>query len=87
MKTLHLTLMKKWFDEIKDGLKKIEYRDIKPYWTKRFFDKEGNPKHFDNIFFRNGYGKNARSLYIEFKEIVINNKTMKYEIMLGEVLK
>lgn len=35
MKTLHLTLKKKWFDKITSGEKKEEYREIKPYWIRR----------------------------------------------------
>jgi hypothetical protein len=35
MKTLHLTLKKKWFDMILSGEKKEEYREIKVYWVKR----------------------------------------------------
>lgn len=35
MKTLHLTLKKKWFDMIASGEKLEEYRAIKPYWKKR----------------------------------------------------
>lgn len=35
MKTLTLSLKKKWFDMIKSGVKKEEYREIKPYWKKR----------------------------------------------------
>lgn len=35
MKTLHLTLKKKWFDMILSGEKKEEYREIKYYWIKR----------------------------------------------------
>ena len=53
MKILHLTLHRKWFDEILNGTKKIEYRNIKPYWTKRLSDS-GKPKKFDEILFRNG---------------------------------
>jgi len=52
MKILHLTLKKKWFDMIRSGIKKEEYREIKPYWRKRLLFKE-----FDAIHFRNGYGK------------------------------
>ena len=29
---LHLTLKKKYFDEILSGKKKKEYRELKPYW-------------------------------------------------------
>lgn len=37
-KILHLTLKKKWFDMIKSGDKREEYRDIKPYWASRLID-------------------------------------------------
>lgn len=36
MKTLHLTLKKKWFDMILSGEKVEEYREIKDYWAVRF---------------------------------------------------
>ena len=32
---LHLNLKKKWFDMIKSGSKKEEYREIKDYWARR----------------------------------------------------
>ena len=35
MKTLTLSLKRKWFDMIKSGEKKEEYRETKPYWKKR----------------------------------------------------
>jgi hypothetical protein len=35
MKTLNLTLKKKWFDMILSGEKSEEYRDIKDYWAQR----------------------------------------------------
>lgn len=36
MKTLNLILKKKWYDLIKQGIKLEEYRDIKPYYSKKF---------------------------------------------------
>lgn len=42
MKTLQLTLKKKWFDMIKSGEKKEEYREIKPYWIKRLISDDFN---------------------------------------------
>ena len=36
MKTLDLVLKKKWYDMIASGEKTEEYREIKPYWVKRF---------------------------------------------------
>lgn len=85
MKTLHLTLKKKWFDMILTGEKKEEYREIKPYWIKRiasawnFLDSDltywenGNEMfesvEFDVIIFKNGYSKNAPEMEIECKGI------------------
>ena len=38
-KILHLNLYRKYFDDIADGKKVIEYRDITPYWTSRLHNK------------------------------------------------
>lgn len=66
---LVLTLKKQWFDMILSGIKTEEYREIKPYWEKRFENYFG--KHYDIsqeiptrvwntqkkiVVFRNGYG-------------------------------
>lgn len=41
---LTFNLKKQWFDKIKSGEKTHEYREVKPYWTRRianiFSDKE-----------------------------------------------
>jgi hypothetical protein len=66
MKTLQLTLKKKWFDMIASGEKKEEYREIKPYWAKRLFNKK-----FDAILFKNGYSKDAPRVLVELKAIYI----------------
>ena len=66
MKTLHLTLKKKWFDMILSGEKKEEYREVKDYWCNRL---EWVPSReiiiYHVIKFRNGYSKNAPELTIE----------------------
>lgn len=49
-----LPIKKKWFDMIKSGEKKHEYREIKPYYNSRFKDKL-----FEEIVFRNGYRKDS----------------------------
>ena len=40
---LTLPIKKKWFDMIKSGEKKEEYREIKNYWTTRlgFYSENG----------------------------------------------
>lgn len=36
-KILYLTVSKQWFDLIASGVKREEYREIKPYWIRRLF--------------------------------------------------
>ena len=38
---LTLPIKKQWYDAILTGNKKIEYREIKPYWTSRFLKELG----------------------------------------------
>ena len=37
MKILHLPLKAKWYEMIESSVKTEEYREIKPYWIRRFF--------------------------------------------------
>ena len=66
MKTLTLPLKKKWFDLIKAGIKKEEYREIKPYYNTRFceplkskifYPGETGVKTLDRLVFTLGYPK------------------------------
>ena len=61
-KILHLTLKKKWFDMILAGHKWEEYREIKPYWDKRFIGRV-----YDIVRFKNGYGKDVPTIDLEWK--------------------
>ena len=47
MKTLTLSLKRKWFDMIKLGEKKEEYREIKPHYIRQFIKFE--PLKYDLI--------------------------------------
>ena len=85
-KLLQLTLMKEWFDQILDGKKTVEYREIKPYWTKRLVDVNGNPVKYDAVFFRNGYNHGCPRMKVEYVGLRTNIKTKEYEILLGKVL-
>ena len=59
---LHLTLKKKWFDMIASGVKKEEYREMKPYWHKRLLNKG-----YDVICFRNGYAKDSPKVTVKYE--------------------
>ena len=67
---LTLPIKKKWFDMIKSGEKKEEYREIKPYYNSRLgvrliiqeLINGSNAKFISNIMFRNGYGKDRPTI-------------------------
>jgi len=76
---LHLTLHRRYFAEIANGIKKIEFREKKPYWRHRLF------KHnWDEIHFRNGYSKDCPFMRVEFKGMEDYHDL--YCIRLGKVL-
>ena len=65
---LTLPIKKKWFDMIKSGEKKEEYREIKPYYQIRLNKWAYTGTH--TILLRNGYSKTSRTLECEcFVEI------------------
>ena len=96
-KILHLTLKKRWFDLISTGHKNIEYREIKHYWRKRlqYIIKRTYPeyyqymnKEFDEVHFKNGYGKNSPFMRIEWRGMEYGwykNKKC-FAIKLGKIL-
>jgi hypothetical protein len=77
---LRLTLKKKWYDMILSGEKKEEYREVKRYWIQRLCNEveyemggtwEGVFKKFNQVEFKNGYGKDAPTMLVEFKGLRI----------------
>jgi hypothetical protein len=80
---LHMTLKRKWFDQIALGTKKEEYREQKAYWESRLAGKT-----YDEILFRNGYGKNIPELRVEFLGVTRRGKGKhaQFVIRLGRVI-
>ncbi len=76
---LHLTLKKKWFDLIKSGEKKIEYREAKYYWWKRLYGRK-----FDEVHFRNGYSLDSPFMRVQCLDIIRVGDM--FEIRLGNIL-
>ena len=79
--TLHLPLKKQWYEMIESGIKTEEYREIKPYWTRRFIGmnqplfsfrygyQQANFKGYTHVRF--SYGYTNRTMTFEIKEITI----------------
>lgn len=94
-KTLTLTLKRKWFEMIASGEKKEEYREIKPFWTKRLTPFA----QYDAVTFTLGYppaDDMSRRMTFRIKDIHIGygkkewgaeSTTQYYVITLGERLK
>lgn len=90
MKVLRLAVRKEYFEQIKAGIKKEEYRLIKPYWIKRL------AKEYDQVWITLGYPKKIEkekvlkfkyagfcSKKINHKEFGISDVEV-YAIKLGE---
>jgi len=83
-KNLHLNLIKKWFDMIKSGEKKEEYREVTSYWCSKLLLFGGNhakpsfwESHFDCIEKDNKYFLTEKG--IELLNKLINSKLVSYK--------
>lgn len=75
MKTLHLVLKSKWYDMIDRGEKKEEYREIKPYWSKRLIEDLSEDffpilhevfyESYDRVCFHRGYTSTTMTFAVE----------------------
>ena len=84
---LILPIKRQWFNMIKEGKKKEEYRAIKPYYTTRFKNILGEEKmqqvikgekiFLGPVIFRNGYSKNSPT-FVANCSISINTGNIKW---------
>ena len=84
-KILDLPLKKVWYEMIESGEKTEEYREIKPYWCKRFLNmdtplfsyrngyQESNVKGYTHVRFRYGYTKRTMTFNIDEITIGVGN--------------
>jgi hypothetical protein len=59
---LVLPIKKKWFDMIRSGEKKEEYREIKPYYDKRIGHYSTGTGKVTTLVLRNGYSYKSPSI-------------------------
>lgn len=101
MKPLHLTLKKEFFTMIKSGVKKEEYREIKPYWISRFC--EDHPgciggdfmdphtvmaytfKEFDYVIAKNGYSGGSPLISWKHEGITIGTGNPEWGAIPGKI--
>jgi hypothetical protein len=87
MDTIATTLKREWFARIVDGSKKIEYREIKPYWTSRL----GKVVTPFRLVLRNGMDHPIPVLTVRIDKIVPspNGKARRgnYALHIGRILR
>ncbi|WP_417444624.1 hypothetical protein [Joostella sp.] len=78
MKTLQLSLKKKWFEMTKAEIKTEDYREITPYWAKRLVGNWGYVGESNGLF-PNLHNSFMSSLNIlDFKSLKVNKMTLGY---------
>ena len=70
-KTLFCVLTAFWYDQIETGLKRVEYREVKSYWSKRLYGCSPG----DKIIFSRGYTKRRMMATVTKIEIVYGLNT------------
>ena len=79
MQRLTTTIKRRFLAEIIEGTKNIEYREIKPYWTRRF-QKVSVPFELRMI---NGMSKTAPEVTVRIDKIT---KGKEWELHIGIIL-
>jgi hypothetical protein len=79
MDKITTTIKRQFLAEIVAGTKKIEYREIKPYWTKKF-DLVSRPFILRLI---NGMSKRSPEVTVQIKRITVGDA---YELRIGKIL-
>ena len=86
MKRITTTIKREWLSKIIRGVKTIEYREVKPYWTKRL---EGIECPFE-LRLINGMSKSAPEAILRIDKVTIGGEKptdLDYELHIGVVLK
>lgn len=87
MDRIGMTIKREWFVQIVAGTKRVEYREIKPYWTSRL-QKVQIPFL---LVLRNGYRPQAPEVTVRIDRVVPSPRGKarhgQYALHIGKVLK
>ena len=87
MDTITTTLKREWFAKIVDGSKRVEYREIKPYWTRML---QGVTTPF-KLVLRNGMTPPIPVLVVRIDRVIPSPhgkvRRGKYALHIGRVLR
>ena len=82
MEKITTTIKREWLREIVAQRKTVEYRDIKPYWERRF--KRIKPPFVLRLI--NGMSRNAREVTVEVRNVRRNKRKGQFELYLGTII-
>ena len=82
MDKITTTIKREWLREIAAGRKRVEYREIRAYWTRRF-SRVNTPFLLRLI---NGMGARTPELTVIVRRIRRNSRSGNYELALGKVV-
>lgn len=82
MEKITTQIKREWLKEIVAERKTVEYRDITPYWERRF--KAIKPPFFLRLI--NGMSKNAPEVTVEVRRVGRNKKDGQFELYLGKII-
>ena len=80
---LKLVLKKRWYDLIRSGEKKEEYRAISPYWYRRILTENGQAR-YDQVTFYYGYAKDRPSMTFQIEGVRIGQGNPEWGAELGK---
>jgi hypothetical protein len=82
MDKITTTIQRQWLREIAARRKRIEYREIKPYWSRRF-SKVNVPFVLRMI---NGMDRKAPEITVLIKRVRKNSRSGYFELHIGKIL-
>jgi hypothetical protein len=82
MDKITTTIQRQWLREIVAGRKTVEYREIKPYWTKRL-ERVGRPFLMRLI---NGMTVRAPEVTVVIDRVRKNTSSGNYELHIGRIV-
>lgn len=83
MQRITTTIKREWLREIVAGRKRVEYRELKPYWTKKLATV--SPPF--ELHLINGMSKTAPRVLVIVRRLRTNRGTSRYELHLGKILR
>jgi hypothetical protein len=77
-KVLMLIVTEEWFDKIWEGNKLHDYRELKPYWSKRLMNRS-----YDEVHIINGYGGKRPKMIFKYKGYEITKEDAITDLGIG----